>query len=87
MTMTEEDREDRRRFADELRERVRARLASCPTCGGKMTVRTLAREIGVDYKILWRFNRGESISSPSIALIQHYFAEDDHLLGAEELDS
>lgn len=51
---------------EQLRERLRARLAPCPVCGrAQMSYREAAALIGggINQATLWRFVRGHTISS------------------------
>ena len=73
-------------FTDELRQRVRERLAFCPTCGQPTTeggVRAQSDAIpGVSHTTLWRFLTGRG--DPSGKLIDTLVAWLDESGGGQE---
>lgn len=55
-------------FTDSLRDRVKAALDICPTCGGPRgsTSRENGERIGIPHASLWRFLRGKAPSAETI---------------------
>jgi len=65
-------------FTDRLRERLRKRMGTCPTCGvPKMSQRDVTRLTGIDPATLSRFLAGQGPSAKLVNALTEY-------LGAEE---
>ena len=62
-------------FTDQLRERVKASMDVCPTCGNTgMSQREVARRAGVDPATLCRFLAGGRPSAPLVDSLSEYLA-------------